>query len=152
MRNKAALTLITTGISPQHYGHQVLGASVAQTREMRGNLKGGTQYAGTNSCVTSTLAWLLGPTADPEIKIPTEQLDIWVQTWAAIDATERKETRKTWNKTLSNILQRGAIKATKGPVEATVMALMYLGWKPAAPYQWFLPQGEAVKLDGEAFT
>ena len=79
-------------------------------------------------------------------------MDIWVQTWAAIDETEKKETRKSWNKTLSSIPQGGAIKATKGPVEATVMALMGLGWKPAAPDQWLLPQGDNIKLDGEAFT
>ena len=46
---------------------------------------------------------------------------MWVQTWAALDVTERKETRKAWRQTLSNILQGGAIKATKGPVEATAM-------------------------------
>ena len=146
------------GVAPQEaYGHQVIGASKTQTLEMRVNIKTATPFGGTQACLTSTLALLVGLVADPGVKNPCEQLDSWVMSWEKLDATDRRETRVTWALALGKIVKGKKLTQTKGPVEATIAALMHLGWKPAAPDLWIVrgPGGETkatIRLDGKTYT
>ena len=65
IRNRAALKIVMPGVATQQaYGHVVNGASATQTHDMRVNLKGATHLGGTQACITTSLAWLFGPTAD----------------------------------------------------------------------------------------
>ena len=152
-RNATALKLVMPGVSPQQsYGHQVNGASHSQILGMRRNIKGATHFGGTGACFTTSIAWLFGPTADPGVKIVCEQLDMWVTTWAKMDSNDRKETRRTWALAIGEFLMRKSASHTKGPIEATIAALIYLGWQPSAPDYWVLAKGTTVKLDGRVFT
>ena len=82
-RNMTALKLVMPGVpTQQSYGYQVNGDSPSQVLGMRRNIKGATHLGGTGACLTTSIAWLFGPTADPGVKIVCEQLDMWVQTWA----------------------------------------------------------------------
>ena len=77
--------------------------------------------------------------------------------WGKLDATDRRETRMTWALALGKILKGKKLTQTKGPVEATIAALMHLGWKPAAPDLWIVrgPGGETkatIRLDGKTYT
>ncbi len=125
--------------------------------EMRGNIKTATPFGGTQACLTTTLAWLFSPAADAGVKIPCEQLDAWVLSWGKLDATDRRETRVTWALALGKILKGKKTSQTKGPVAATIAAVMHLGWKPAAPDLWIVrgPGGETkatIRLDGKTNT
>ena len=152
-QNRTALKLVIPGVSAQQsYGYVVNGASPSQTMEMRINIKGSTHLGGTGACLTSSIAWLFGPTADPGVKNFVEQLDAWVLSWAKLDATDRKETRRTWAIAVGEIVMGKSISHTKGPAEATIVALLQLGWKPSAPDRWEVDNNTAVKLNGEAYT
>ena len=65
----------------QIYGHTAQGASTTQQLGMRKNVKGATLFAGSGACTTTVIAFTFGPTADPIVKIPLEQIDAWIQTW-----------------------------------------------------------------------
>ena len=116
---------------------------------MRYNLKLATHFGGTGACITSVLAWLFGPTADPLVKQAAEQLDMWVLTWKDFDPQERRETRVTWAVALGSILGGTPLLRPKGPVEATIATLMQLGWQPSHPDRWVLSKSEAIRLDGK---
>ena len=101
-------------------------------------IKGATHLGGTRACTTTSIAWLFGPVVDPGVNILRGQLDIWVTSWAKMDATDRKETRRTWALAVGKILKGKSPKITKGPVEATIAALLHLGWQPSAPDHWVI--------------
>ena len=55
----------------------------------------------------------------------------------------------------NKFLQEGRLNRTKGPIEATVSALLSLHWKPTALDYWITTIGqpaEWVNLNGEGFT
>ena len=147
LRNRTALKLVITGVAPQQaYGHQVNDATAAQTQAMRTNLKSATQFGGTYACTATCLTYLFGPSVDPYIKNTTEQLDMWFQTWEKIDAIERKATRVTWATIVGRLLKGETLSCPRGPLEATVRALISLHWQPSAPDRWVL----ATDLKGNA--
>ena len=138
-RNRLALKLVMPGVAPQQaYGHQVNGASATQTQGMRVNIKRATQFGGKGACLTTTIAWLVGPVADPGVRNVAEQLDMWVMTWAKLDPTDRRETRRSWALAVGQILLGKSTTSTRGPAEATIAAVMQLGWRPSAHYCWVL--------------
>ena len=142
-----------TGVAPQQsYGHEVNGASPTQTHDMRVNLKAATHFGGSQSCITTTLAWLFGPVADPGVKNFTQQLDAWVLVWAGLDAIDKRATRRTWAIALGKVLWGSRFNRPKGPIEATIAALLHLGWKPSAPDQWEVDDETRVRLDGKVIT
>ena len=105
IRNRTALKIVMPGVATQQaYGHVVNGASAAQTHDMRVNLKGATQFGGTQACITSSLAWLFGPVADSAVKNVYEQLDMWFPTWRELDPIERKETKRAWAIAVGKVL------------------------------------------------
>ena len=88
----------------QSYGHVVNGSSATQTKAMRFNLKSATHFGGTSACTATVLAWLFAPTADPQVKNPHEQLDMWFLTWGSLGVQDRKETRIAWKLALETFL------------------------------------------------
>ena len=88
--------------------------------------------------MTTSIAWLFGPTADPGVKAVCEQLDMWVMTWAKLDSIDRKECRRTWALAIGELLMNKKGPNTKGPIEATIAALIYLGWQPSALDFWII--------------
>ena len=125
LRNRTALKLVMTGLSPQQfYGHQVNGATARQTHAMRTNLKTATPFGGTGACIASCLAYFFGPSADPLIKNPAEQLDMWYQTWADADVEERKATRTTWATTVRRMLKGDPLNHSRGLLEAKALTFL----------------------------
>ena len=119
---------------------------------MRSNIKAATHLGGTGACITTLLAWLFGPIADPLIKHPAEQLDMWVQTWNGLDARDRRETRHTWAAAVGKLLKGKSLNKSRGPIEGTIICLVLLGWKPAAPDYWVISQEQWVRLDANGYT
>ena len=77
---------------------------------------------------------------------------MWVMAWAKLDPTDRRETRRTWALAVGEILLGKAPTCTRGPVEATIAALMHLGWRPAAPDFWVISDSVKLRLDGKVYT
>ena len=78
--NPAAKKLTMSGTAKvQPYGHQALGACMTQQFAMRSSIKKTTPSAGSWACTATVIAFTLGPTDDPLIKIPLEQIDSWFQ-------------------------------------------------------------------------
>lgn len=134
--SKAAIKIVNLGTGAmQSYRHQVSGALAVEVLAMRRNMKRATHLAGP-ACLTTALAWLFGPYADPGFKCSVEQIDIWIQLWITLDPRVKRKTRHTWRLAQSNLLQHGVIAKHEGPVEGTVQVLSTLGWKPSWPDYW----------------
>ena len=124
----AAIKLVMIGVVPtQCYGHQAMGASMAQIKKMRTHLKDATAFAGTWACTAFFIAWLFGPTADPMIRCPTEQLETWLATWKSISSQDRHDTRFTWHQHLVTLLSNQKTLNAKGPTAATINAIILTG-------------------------
>ena len=76
------------------------------------------------------------------VKNPTEQLDIWFQTWESLYVIDRKATRTTWATTVGKFMKGESLARPRGPLEATISTLLFLGWRPAAPDYWVLAVDE----------
>ena len=126
--NPAALKLTMPGTMPvQAYSHQAQGAAASQMTNMRKNIKNTTPFAGSFACSTTVVGWHFGPSGDPFVKCPLEQIDSWVQTWNAATATDRHDARVTWQRSLTNYLTTGKHLNSRGPVAATINAILRAG-------------------------
>jgi len=146
------LTVVGT-CAVQPYGHQAQGASLTQQLSMRKNVKSTTPFAGSSACTTTVIGWTYGANVDPLIKIPLEQIDMWLQLWAGTTRTERHDTRFTWQKHLNKYIGSGCKPlSTMGPAGATINAVLQAGWRPARPDLWHHVDGLSLHLDGKPFT
>ena len=97
--NLAATKLVMPGVvASQEYGHQAMGASMTQMRKMAKNMKDSTPFAGTRACTTTVLALLFGNNANPLVRCPRDQIDMWIATWQRCHREDRHDTRFTWYK------------------------------------------------------
>ena len=145
--NPAALKLTMAGTMPvQAYGHQAQGASMSQMTGMRKNIKNTTPFAGSFACSTTVVGWHFGPTGDPFIKCPLEQIDTWIQTWNDATATDRHDARVTWQRCLTKYLTTGKYLNSMGPVAATINSVLRAGWKPARPDLWQVEEGTNIEV------
>jgi hypothetical protein len=148
-----ATKLAMTGVQPtQSYGHQAMGASSFQQKAMAKNLKNCTRFGGTASCTTTTIAWKFGMAADPCIRLPLEQLDMWAQVWYSATGADKQETRYSWQKKLTSFLSHGELDVACGPAAGTIAALMEIGWKPVKPDFWVVDKETTVHLNQHPFT
>ena len=132
--NPAAIKLTMSGTHPvQAYGHQAQGASWAQQGAMRKNIKNTTPFAGSRACTATVISWIFGPTSDPHVKIPLEQIDMWMKVWAETTTEQRHDTRYTWQRHLSSYIGSGRALRSMGPDAATINATLQAGWRPARP-------------------
>ena len=151
--NAGAHKLGPTGTHPQQsYGHVVQGASRSQTYKMRRNMKLGTNMGGTNSCITSTLAWFYGPRGDPAISLKLDQIAAWIDKWVSYDDRTKARTRNIWKRALPRLglNQESMWSHAKGPISGTICAVLEIGWKPLAPDRWLAGDLMAI-IDGAGF-
>ncbi len=104
--NAKAHKLGPTGTQPmQSYGHAAQGASNTQVREMRHNIKVGTNLGATCACTTTTLAWYYGDFVDPYISIRVEQLAHWIDLWESFGEAKRAKMQAMWRRKLAIVSQ-----------------------------------------------
>ena len=104
-------------------------------------MKRTTPFAGSRACTTTVLAWTFGPTIDPIVKIPLEQIDAWFQLWMGTTSNQRHDTRFTWQRHLSSYIGSGQALRSMGPAAGTINAVLQAGWRPARPDVWWLEDG-----------
>ena len=126
-----------------------MGASLAQLKRMRKNVKDATAFAGTWACTATVIAWLFGPTADPMVQCPTEQLDAWLTAWRTITTQDRHDTRFTWHQHLVTLLTNQKPLNGKGPAAATINAITMAGWKPSRPDLWKIDNATTIELNND---
>ena len=106
-------------IWPSSHGRKFL----VQQKAMANNLKNCTRFGGTASCTTTTIAWKFGMAADPCIRLPIEQLDMWAQVWYSATGADKQETRFSWQKKLTSYLSQGELDVACGPAAGTIASL-----------------------------
>ena len=125
---------------------------MTQMLMMRKNAKNTTPFAG-RSCSTTVMALVFSPTADPLIKYPVEQIDMWIQTWVgACSREDRHDSRFTWQRSLSSYLSNGKPLNSMGPIAGTINALLLTGWKPSRPDFWHVDKDTSIKVDAKPFA
>ena len=90
---------------------------------------------------------MLGPTTDPLIRCPLEQLDIRYQVWLSAAGADKQDTRYTWHQHLCKLLDNGTVGKVCGPIVATINALLEIGWKPGKPDLWVVDDSTNVHLN-----
>ena len=90
--------------------------------------------------------------ADPCIRLPLEQLDMWAQVWYSATGADKQETRFSWQKKLTNFLSQGELDEACGPAAGTIAGLMGIGWKPVRPDFWVIDKETTVHLNQHPFT
>ena len=152
--HRKAHKLGTTGTHPQQaYGHTVQGAATSQVHKMRSNLKLGTKFGHTKSCLTTTLAWVYGSSKDPAVSTKIDQIALWIDLWQSYDQHTRSRVRNLWKRLLPRLgLDRPNMwKRAKGPITGTMAAVLEIGWKPLTPDRWLAGDHLAI-IDGAKYT
>ena len=90
--------------------------------------------------------------ADPCIRLPLEQLDMWAQVWYSATGADKQETRFSWQNKLSNFLSHGELDEACGPAAGTIAALMNTAWKPFRPDFWVIDKDTTVHLNQHPST
>ena len=126
---------------------------MTQMLAMRKNAKNINPLAGSWACSTTVMAFVFGPTSDPLISCPVEQIDMWVQTWSgACSQEDRHDTRFTWQRNLITYLSNGKPARSMGPIAGTINALLLTGWRPSRPDLWHVDAETLIRVDGKPFS
>ena len=70
---------------------------------MRRNLKAATNLGQTHSCLTTTLAWIYGPSGDPAISVRLDQISEWIDLWSTFSYQKRLRVKKAWTRLLPQL-------------------------------------------------
>ena len=149
-KNPKASKLYVTGVRPQQsYGAPIHGVAPRQLHAMRRAAALCASPAGAQPCITTMLAWRLGPRRDPAAAVPLEQVSMWMRLWARSSEDQRCQLRTAWARALPRVLLGGVRWArVTGPMQATIAVLGQAGWHPVAPDRWISAEGtEYAELD-----
>ncbi len=139
----------------QSYGHIAQGASETQVRKMRRNLKAGTNLGRTQSCLSTTLAWIYGSSYDPEVSTRVEQVAYWIDVWKTFGENKKKRIRHMWIRLLPKLglKQSRMWSHSKGPISATICSVLAAGWKPLSPTRWLTSDKQSIAIiDGAEYN
>ena len=112
--------------------------------------------AGFLACPASCLRFYLGEGCDPDVYLPTDQIQWWLSLCRMLRPAERTRVRKAWRRAADSL---SALPPTKrwrkatGPLSATICILLEQGWTPTLPVVWGAPTGtETAVLDSKAWA
>ncbi len=126
----------------QPYGHQAVGASRLMVDEMRRNMKKSSHLGRTASCVSTTIKWVHGDSADPFVELRLQQAEEWLYLWTAADVHTRRGIRRYWRQVMPDLVRDPlGWRRAHGPIAGTFHVLIDAGWKPAAAVRWRSPRG-----------
>ncbi len=136
--NKGASKLYKTGVDPQQsYEGCIVGIAPPQMRAMRRNAALSVAKAGLKPCTASLLAWRLDGDADPAIRTPLRQVQLWMRLWTSTPDSQKAELRTAWKRALPKLLLKGVNWGlVSGPMQSTIACLGQLGWAPVQPDKW----------------
>jgi hypothetical protein len=106
--NGGAKKLYKTGVDPQQaYEGVIVGIAPPQMRAMRRNAALSVAGAGLKPCTASLLAWRLDEEADPAIRAPLRQVQLWRRLWTSTPDDQKGELRIAWRRALPKLLLKG---------------------------------------------
>ena len=135
MVNKAAARLYSTGAwAAGTYGKEAMGVSPTDARMLRAGAAAAMGGDRGQKCQT-TLIWLtLGKEQDPAMKIPVEQVKMWLHIFGIHNSME---VYRAWTNIKSRLEHSDRPwSSVKGPMGATIMTMKQLGWNPLGPSRW----------------
>ena len=100
----------------------------------------------------TTLIWLgLGREQDPAIKVPCDQIRMWL--YLAPKADQVLISKAWWRMKIDFFTSSMPWSKVKGPLGATIGTLDSIGWNPITPHKWLDSHGDVWKyMEGACHT
>ena len=137
---RRAKVLYKTGVKPQQqYGLHVCGASTSQRTSARRAAALCLGSAGWRPCLASVLELKGGDSFDPEIGLIVQQIALWLDLWWTMTSKQKHEVTEAWRlkrDALQKMAERERWRSVTGPMAATLVTLLELGWHPIQPNHW----------------
>jgi len=117
----------------------------------KANIARATGLMAAGTCATSVIRWAFRKgrfatdSADPRVRIPTEQIKAWTGIWARATADTKMRIEKVWTEThvkLKRAKQRW--QCVKGPIAASIATLIDAEWRPVKPTEWITPNSGSL--------
>ena len=146
--DKKSRNLITAGARPQmEFGASCCGTAPKQINAMRRNIILGLNNMGYKPCSATMVAWNLGMTADPWIKVPMRQVQSYLRIWKDASDGVKRRMDKEWQMA-NDLTKSGQLMWNDviGPVWATVAYLHMAGWNTNNARRWMSAKGKAYVL------
>ena len=136
---KRATKLYKTNIWPvSSYGFVAMGVPTSALRQLRANAAAAASLK-IGGCATSTIALNYPFGSDPAIQARLAVLQHWLGLWASSPPDRKASISAVWPRQLALLsavqLTRKWVMA-RGPLRATIVVLLELGWRPIASSAW----------------
>eukprot|EP00959_Pyramimonas_sp_CCMP1952_P422062 8841581-Pyramimonas_sp.AAC.1 len=98
----------------------------------------------TGRCVT-TLLDLKTPDRDPQCKLPTDTLRVWLAMWSSRPSVHAG-VALSWKQIASefaSLTPAARCCRIRGPQGAVIAYLLQAGWTPDSPSEWTVPSGKS---------
>ena len=150
----AARKLIATGAVPAAGYGASCGIAPSSLHRLRLLAARATAGAGTACCLTTALAIDGKPFADPGVRLRCEAILTWVRILRKFPEARSANLETVWKRTLlayRGLNGKSPWKAVRGPLGATIAALMEAGWDPLEPLCWTDEHGDEWDMYSEEF-
>jgi hypothetical protein len=150
----AARKLIATGAIPGAAYGASCGIAPTSIHKLRLLAARATVGAGTACCLTTALAFDGRPFADPGVRLRCEAVLTWIRTLRKLPTARSANLDAVWQRTLhtfAGLEGKSPWKAVKGPLGATIAALLEAGWSPEEPLCWKDELGDTWDMYDEDF-
>ena len=141
----AARKLYFTGAVPmRRYGQTSMGQAPTALRVLRKEMLCLAMPPSKLSCPLTTIDWKLGENKDPTIDEPVRQVAAFLSIFIAADVTRRNLFTTAWRACLdrlSLLAENRRWSWVRGPISASVCAVLSAGWSPLQPLVWGQQQG-----------
>ena len=122
-KNSGARELAITGVQPtQTYGITAIGMAPTSTNKAKANVAKATGLMAAGTCATSVIKWafrkgrIAASSADPRVRIPTEQIKAWTGMWNRASVELRARLRRAWVSTYAKLQQaKSKWQCVRGP-------------------------------------
>ena len=158
---RSARKLFTSGSYPQAlWGHQCVGVSPSQLRELRRMAASTTGISiRSQRCLTSCLFVCFGRRGDPGHQILKENVMLWSQLMPIFYNKSHLDLAVAWSSAKQSVVQGPTPHYTSdvlgvklrwrnvtGPISNIVATLYSIGWNPVSFSSWHAPNGDVWNL------
>ena len=142
---------VAGGLAVGTWGQAALGMAPTQTDRLRSDLAAAAGISASPRCRTTTIALAYGDRCDPEVKLVSDTIGMWLDLWQELPAL-RADARAAWRFTYRKIFDEasGRVRwqAVTGPIAATIATLCSRGWRTSTPELWTDPSGQQWAMGG----
>jgi hypothetical protein len=150
----AARKLIATGAIPAAAYGASCGIAPTSIHKLRLLAARATVGAGTACCLTTALAFDGKPFADPGVRLRCEAILTWIRTLRKMPTARSASLEAVWQRTLhtfAGLEGKSLWRTVRGPLGATIAALLEAGWSPGEPLCWKDELGDTWDMYDDEF-